>query len=125
MGVTLCEEQQCPADTVIAPTGPPLTDLEYADDVVIFAESSTKLQHVVNLASKLAASYGLRLRPDKRKQVEESEEVNVRMKYLLPKHFMVKPKEEDRTKIQLDKEPPENGAIAPREYYDNAAAEDG
>ncbi|KAK6731331.1 hypothetical protein RB195_007666 [Necator americanus] len=40
-------------------------------------------------------------------EVEESEEVNDRMKYLLPKHFMVKPKEEDRTKIQLDKEPPE------------------
>ncbi|KAK6743110.1 hypothetical protein RB195_010404 [Necator americanus] len=49
--------------------GAPLTDLEYADDVVIFAESSTKLQHVVNLVSKLAAAYGLRLRPDKCKQM--------------------------------------------------------
>ncbi|KAK6762513.1 hypothetical protein RB195_023295 [Necator americanus] len=39
------------------------------DDVVIFAESSTKLQHVVNLVSKLAAAYGLRLRPDKCKQM--------------------------------------------------------
>ncbi|KAK6745939.1 hypothetical protein RB195_012197 [Necator americanus] len=38
----------------------PLTDLEYADDVVIFAEGSTKLQHVINLVSKLAAAYGLR-----------------------------------------------------------------
>ncbi|KAK6726307.1 hypothetical protein RB195_004553 [Necator americanus] len=45
------------------------TDLEYADDVVIFAESSTKLQHVVNLVSKLAAAYGLRLRPEKCKQM--------------------------------------------------------
>ncbi|KAK6761856.1 hypothetical protein RB195_022807 [Necator americanus] len=43
----------------------PLTTLEYADNAVIFAESSTKLQHVVNLVSKLAAAYGLRLRPDK------------------------------------------------------------
>ncbi|KAK6735765.1 hypothetical protein RB195_018791 [Necator americanus] len=47
---------QCPADIVLAPSGCPLTDLEYADDVVIFAESSTKLQHVVNLVSKLAAA---------------------------------------------------------------------
>ncbi|KAK6758850.1 hypothetical protein RB195_016215 [Necator americanus] len=46
---------QCPADIVLAPSGCPLTDLEYADDVVIFAESSTKLQHIVNLVSKLAA----------------------------------------------------------------------
>ncbi|KAK6729458.1 hypothetical protein RB195_006481 [Necator americanus] len=60
---------QCPADIVLAPPGCPLTDLEYADDVVIFAESSTKLQHVVNLVSKLAAAYGLRLRPDKCKQM--------------------------------------------------------
>ncbi|KAK6731056.1 hypothetical protein RB195_007490 [Necator americanus] len=55
---------QCPVDIVLAPSGCPLTDLEYADDVVIFAESSTKLQHVVNLVSKLVAAYGLRLRPD-------------------------------------------------------------
>ncbi|KAK6743364.1 hypothetical protein RB195_010554 [Necator americanus] len=60
---------QCPADIVLAPSGCPLTDLEYADDVVIFAESSTKLQHVVNLVSKLAAAYGLSLRPDKCKQM--------------------------------------------------------
>ncbi|KAK6759315.1 hypothetical protein RB195_021109 [Necator americanus] len=59
----------CPADIVLAPSGCPLTDLEYADDVVIFAESSTKLQHVVNLVSKPAAAYGLRLRPDKCKQM--------------------------------------------------------
>ncbi|KAK6758189.1 hypothetical protein RB195_015793 [Necator americanus] len=57
-----------PADIVLAPSECPLTDLEYADDVVIFAESSTKLQHV-NLVSKLAAAYGLRLRPDKCKQM--------------------------------------------------------
>ncbi|KAK6761518.1 hypothetical protein RB195_022549 [Necator americanus] len=58
-----------PADIVLAPSGCPLTELEYADDVVILAESSTKLQHVVNLVSKLAATYGLRLRPDKCKQM--------------------------------------------------------
>ncbi|KAK6756465.1 hypothetical protein RB195_014714 [Necator americanus] len=57
---------QCPADIVSAPSGCPLTDLEYADDV-IFAKSSTKL--VVNLVSELAAAYGLRLRPDKCKQM--------------------------------------------------------
>ncbi|KAK6729372.1 hypothetical protein RB195_006432 [Necator americanus] len=60
---------QCPADMVLAPSGCPLTDLEYADDVVIFAESSTKLQRVVNLVSKLAAAYELRLRPDKCRQM--------------------------------------------------------
>ncbi|KAK6747858.1 hypothetical protein RB195_000822 [Necator americanus] len=60
---------QCPADIVLAPSGCPLTDLEYADDVVIFAESRTKLRHVVNLVSKLAAACGLRLRPDKCKQM--------------------------------------------------------
>ncbi|KAK6760673.1 hypothetical protein RB195_021942 [Necator americanus] len=60
---------QCPPDIVLAPSGCPLADLEYADDVVIFAESSTKLQHVVNLVSKLAAAHGLRLRPDKCKQM--------------------------------------------------------
>ncbi|KAK6758097.1 hypothetical protein RB195_015734 [Necator americanus] len=31
---------QCPADIVLAPSGCPLTDLEYADDVVMFAERS-------------------------------------------------------------------------------------
>ncbi|KAK6734896.1 hypothetical protein RB195_018221 [Necator americanus] len=54
---------QSPADIVLAPSGCPLTDLKYADDVLIFAESSTKLQHVVNLVSKLDFTYGLRLRP--------------------------------------------------------------
>ncbi|KAK6762969.1 hypothetical protein RB195_023613 [Necator americanus] len=58
---------QCPADIVLAPSRCPLTDLEYADDV-IFAESSTKLQHAVNLVSKLAATYGLRLPLGKCKQ---------------------------------------------------------
>ncbi|KAK6745805.1 hypothetical protein RB195_012118 [Necator americanus] len=60
---------QCPVDIVLAPSGYPWTDLEYANDVAIFAEKSTKLQHVVNFASKLAAAYGLRLRPDKCKQM--------------------------------------------------------
>ncbi|KAK6743855.1 hypothetical protein RB195_010887 [Necator americanus] len=60
---------RCPADIVLAPSCCRLTDLEYADDAVIFAESSSKLQHVVNLLSKLAAAYGLRLGPDKCKQM--------------------------------------------------------
>ncbi|KAK6759594.1 hypothetical protein RB195_021274 [Necator americanus] len=60
---------QCPAGIVLAPSGCPLTDLEYADDVVIFAESSTKLQHVVNLVSQQAAAYGFHLRHDKCKQM--------------------------------------------------------
>ncbi|KAK6764725.1 hypothetical protein RB195_024888 [Necator americanus] len=48
---------QCPVDIILAPSGRPLIDLEYADDVVIFVESSTELQHVVNLVSK--AGYNL------------------------------------------------------------------
>ncbi|KAK6755896.1 hypothetical protein RB195_014346 [Necator americanus] len=56
-------------DIVLASSGCPLTDLEYADDVIIFAEGSTNHQHVVNLVSKLAAAYGLRLRPDECKQM--------------------------------------------------------
>ncbi|KAK6763398.1 hypothetical protein RB195_023920 [Necator americanus] len=60
---------ECPADIVLAPSRCPLTYLEYADDVVIFADSTTNLQHVVKLVSKLAAAYGLRLRPDKCKQM--------------------------------------------------------
>ncbi|KAK6741093.1 hypothetical protein RB195_009135 [Necator americanus] len=35
----------CPADIVLAPSVCSLTDLEYADDAVMSAESSTKLQH--------------------------------------------------------------------------------
>ncbi|KAK6729736.1 hypothetical protein RB195_006657 [Necator americanus] len=57
---------QCPADIVLAPSLCPLTDLEYTDDVVI---NFKKLQHVVNLVSKLAAAYGLLLRSDKCKQM--------------------------------------------------------
>ncbi|KAK6736083.1 hypothetical protein RB195_019016 [Necator americanus] len=60
---------QCPADIIPALSGRPLPDLEYADDVVILAESSTKLQYVVNFVSKLAAAYGLRLCLDKCKQM--------------------------------------------------------
>ncbi|KAK6764034.1 hypothetical protein RB195_024388 [Necator americanus] len=57
---------QCPVDIILAPSGHPLINVAYADDVVIFAESSTKL------VSKLVAAYGLRLRPDKRKQMWNS-----------------------------------------------------
>ncbi|KAK6728910.1 hypothetical protein RB195_006151 [Necator americanus] len=59
--------------TPFAPSGRPFTELEYANDVVIFAESSTKLHHVVNLVSKLAAAYGLGLRPDKCKQMRPAD----------------------------------------------------
>ncbi|KAK6765449.1 hypothetical protein RB195_025388 [Necator americanus] len=61
--------EQCPADVISAPFARPLVDLEYADDVVIFASSSAQLQHVVDLVSKLAVAYGLRLRSDKCKQM--------------------------------------------------------
>ncbi|KAK6736498.1 hypothetical protein RB195_019280 [Necator americanus] len=47
-----------PADILFATSRCSLTDLEYADDVVIFAKSTTKPQHDVNLVSKLAAAYG-------------------------------------------------------------------
>ncbi|KAK6762879.1 hypothetical protein RB195_023545 [Necator americanus] len=60
---------QCPANIILAPSGRPLTDFEYADNVVIYAERSTKLQHVVNLVSNLATAYGLRLRLGKCKQM--------------------------------------------------------
>ncbi|KAK6757522.1 hypothetical protein RB195_015376 [Necator americanus] len=60
---------QCPTDIVLAPSGCPLTDHECAGDVVIYAESSAKLQNVVNLVSKMAAAYGLHIRPRKCKQM--------------------------------------------------------
>ncbi|KAK6735459.1 hypothetical protein RB195_018584 [Necator americanus] len=50
-------ESNSPADIILEPLRRLLTDLENADDVVIFAGSITKLQHVVNLVSKLAAAY--------------------------------------------------------------------
>ncbi|KAK6728299.1 hypothetical protein RB195_005751 [Necator americanus] len=40
----------CLPDIILAPSGRPLSDLKYA--VVVFAESSTKLQHVVHLVLK-------------------------------------------------------------------------
>ncbi|KAK6734895.1 hypothetical protein RB195_018220 [Necator americanus] len=59
----------CPAVIALASSRSPLTDLEHADDVVIFAEYSTKLKHIVILVKKMAAAYGLRLRPDECKQM--------------------------------------------------------
>ncbi|KAK6728214.1 hypothetical protein RB195_005703 [Necator americanus] len=53
---------QYPLDIILGPSGCLLTDLEYAGDVVI-AESNRKLQHIVNLVSKLAAAYRLCLHP--------------------------------------------------------------
>ncbi|KAK6754029.1 hypothetical protein RB195_013182 [Necator americanus] len=60
---------QFPAAVILAPSECSLTDFEYADKVVIFVESPTKLQRVVSFVSKLAVAYGLRLRPDKCKQM--------------------------------------------------------
>ncbi|KAK6755704.1 hypothetical protein RB195_014223 [Necator americanus] len=57
------------ADIILTPSGHPVTDLEYTDDFAVFAGSSTKLQHVVKLASNLAAAYGLRLRSDRCKKM--------------------------------------------------------
>ncbi|KAK6763416.1 hypothetical protein RB195_023932 [Necator americanus] len=65
---------------------------------MLFAESSTKLQHVVNLVPKLAAAYGLRLRPDKCKQMWISsrprtgirvEDIIARYQHLTPPSKMV------------------------------------
>ncbi|KAK6736866.1 hypothetical protein RB195_019514 [Necator americanus] len=43
----------------------PLTDAEHADDILIFAKRSAKLQHVTDPVSKLASASGFRLRADK------------------------------------------------------------
>ncbi|KAK6738047.1 hypothetical protein RB195_020258 [Necator americanus] len=61
---------QCPGDVILALSERPFVDHEYIDDVAIFASSSAKLKHVVNFESKISSSaYGLRLRPDKCRQV--------------------------------------------------------
>ncbi|KAK6761237.1 hypothetical protein RB195_022339 [Necator americanus] len=67
--ITRRAADHCPADKVLAPSRSTLTDLEYADYVVIFAKSNTKVQRVVNLVSKLSAAYGPRLRLDKCEQM--------------------------------------------------------
>ncbi|KAK6726100.1 hypothetical protein RB195_004420 [Necator americanus] len=64
-----CEDQWISVLLTHHPPRCPASDFEYADDVVILAESSTKLQYAVNVASKMAATYGHRLRPDKCKQM--------------------------------------------------------
>ncbi|KAK6761228.1 hypothetical protein RB195_022334 [Necator americanus] len=51
--------EQRPANVVLAPSGCPLSDLEYTYDVT-FAQSSTKIQHVVNLVSKLDGRFANR-----------------------------------------------------------------
>ncbi|KAK6734576.1 hypothetical protein RB195_018020 [Necator americanus] len=50
----------------------PFVGFKYPGDVVIFASSSAKLQGIVDIVSKLAAAYGLRLRLDKSKQMSET-----------------------------------------------------
>jgi len=44
-----------------------VTDLDYADDVVIFGEDSSSLQPVITRVSEVAASIGLRINVDKTK----------------------------------------------------------
>ncbi|KAK6756896.1 hypothetical protein RB195_014990 [Necator americanus] len=48
---------QCPADIILAPSGRPLTDLEYADDVVVYCGKQSKTvtcYQPVELCSKTA-----------------------------------------------------------------------
>ncbi|KAK6762248.1 hypothetical protein RB195_023093 [Necator americanus] len=67
--------EQGPADVILASSARPLVDLEYADDVIMFASSNAKFQHAVNLASKLAAAYGLRHHPDRSKHMRASRDL--------------------------------------------------
>ncbi|KAK6764296.1 hypothetical protein RB195_024569 [Necator americanus] len=47
---------QCLADSILAPSRRHLTDLEYdPDDVVTFAETSAKLQHIEKLCTETAS----------------------------------------------------------------------
>ncbi|KAK6756889.1 hypothetical protein RB195_014987 [Necator americanus] len=64
--------QRLTSDIVLAPSGCPLNDLKYDDEVAIFAEKSTKLHNDANLVSKPAAAYGVRLRLDQCKQMSVS-----------------------------------------------------
>ncbi|KAK6750083.1 hypothetical protein RB195_002210 [Necator americanus] len=61
--------EQFPADVVLAPSALPSVNLEYGDDVVILASNKAKLQHALNLVSKLVPVYGLRLHAEKCKQI--------------------------------------------------------
>ncbi|KAK6750921.1 hypothetical protein RB195_002719 [Necator americanus] len=45
------------SDIVLAPSRLSLTELEYDSDVVIFDPTNTKIQHRVNLVSKVAVTY--------------------------------------------------------------------
>ncbi|KAK6754142.1 hypothetical protein RB195_013257 [Necator americanus] len=65
--MTSCEEVEQRRNVVLTPATLSLVVVSVSD-VVIFASSSAKFLHVVNLVSKLAATYGLRPSPDKRKQ---------------------------------------------------------
>ncbi|KAK6731812.1 hypothetical protein RB195_007958 [Necator americanus] len=55
--------EHCSAYAILAPSARPLADLEYADNIVIFASNIAKLQ-LVNLVSKLAAAYGHGMQAD-------------------------------------------------------------
>ncbi|KAK6765478.1 hypothetical protein RB195_025407 [Necator americanus] len=61
--------EQYPGDIALAPSKRSLTDLECTDDIVTFGGSSMKLQHVIDLVSKLSALYGLGLRLHKCEQI--------------------------------------------------------
>jgi exonuclease III len=58
-----------PSAIRLHPTSRTVMDLEYADDIAVLAESPEELQRIVTTISQLAASYGLRLRPEKCKQL--------------------------------------------------------
>lgn len=58
-----------PSNVRLHPTSRTLMDLEYADDIAVLADTAEELQCIVTTISFLASSYGLRLRPEKCKQL--------------------------------------------------------
>ena len=61
--------EQFPAEVLLHPSGRGIMDMDYADDIAIFAESNRSLQQIVDFVSETAAAYGLKLRADKCKQM--------------------------------------------------------
>uniref|UniRef100_A0A914WEJ2 Reverse transcriptase domain-containing protein n=1 Tax=Plectus sambesii TaxID=2011161 RepID=A0A914WEJ2_9BILA len=49
-----------------------LCDLEYADDIVLFAQNTPELQRLIDRIVTFSDAYGLKLRPDKCKQLSVS-----------------------------------------------------
>lgn len=58
-----------PAEITLYPSGRPLLDLDYADDIAIITRWTKRLQEVTTAISETAAAYGLRLRAEKCKQM--------------------------------------------------------